>query len=193
MKWIEKFSLANQVAIVTGAAGGLGQHLVKILLDAGATVVLIDIDEKQLRQISRHIDPGQIKTFVQPCDITHHQEILNLIETVEKQFSSIDILVNCAGILGHDSLITDVTEEEWNSVIDVNLKGTWRISTEVAKFMIAKSIPGRIINISSSLGLRSQLKRIPYATSKAGIEHLTRNMAMELVQYNIRVNCLAPG
>ncbi|HVV68638.1 MAG TPA: SDR family oxidoreductase [Gammaproteobacteria bacterium] len=192
-QWIQKFSLENQVAIVTGAAGGLGQQLARILLDAGAKVILTDIDAERLNTISQQLDPSQQHIFVQSCDVTQKQSICNLIEAIEKRFSSVDILINCAGILGNDSLIMEVTEEEWDAVINVNLKGMWLISTAVAKFMMAKSIKGKIVNISSSLGLRSQLGRIPYATSKAGVEHLTRNMAMELVQYDIRVNCLAPG
>jgi NAD(P)-dependent dehydrogenase (short-subunit alcohol dehydrogenase family) len=80
-----------------------------------------------------------------------------------------------------------------SNVLNVNLKGTWMVATEVSRYMVEHAIEGRVINISSSLGFRSQLKRVPYATSKAAVEHLTRNVAMELVQHKIRVNCLAPG
>jgi NAD(P)-dependent dehydrogenase (short-subunit alcohol dehydrogenase family) len=80
-----------------------------------------------------------------------------------------------------------------SNVLNVNLKGTWMVATEVSRYMVEHAIEGRVINISSSLGFRSQLKRVPYATSKAAVEHLTRNVAMELVKHKIRVNCLAPG
>lgn len=193
MNWISLFSLVNQVAIVTGAAGGLGQQLVNILLDAGANVILVDIDEKKLKQFAHVIDPQNQKTLVQTCDITRKENVINLIDAVHKKFGKIDILVNCAGVLGADSFMFEVKENEWDNVININLKATWMVSTEVSRYMIKHAIKGKIINISSSLGLRSQLKRIAYATSKAGVEHLTRNMAMELVQHNIRVNCLAPG
>ena len=78
-----------------------------------------------------------------------------------------------------------------SNVLNVNLKGTWMVAMEVSRYMVEHAIEGRVINISSSLGFRSQLKRVPYATSKTAVEHLTRNMAMELVQHKIRVNCLA--
>jgi len=193
MKWISQFSLENQVAIVTGAAGGLGQQLVNILLDAGVKIALVDVDKKKLNAFSKKIDPSNTKTITQVCDITQKKDVVHLIDVIDHKFEKIDILVNCAGILGADSPLLDVKETEWDEVINVNLKGTWLISTEVSRYMIERAIKGKIINISSSLGLRSQLKRIPYAASKAGVEHLTRNMAMELVQHNIRVNCLAPG
>lgn len=193
MKWIEQFSLKNQVAVVTGALGGLGRELVTILVDAGAHVVLVDTHEKKLKEFSKQIDSTGKIIFAQVCDVTQKSSILKLIAAIHRKFKAIDILVNCAGILGADALIFDVQESEWDSVLNVNLKGTWLASTEIAKYMVQHQIQGRLINISSSLGLRSQLKRIPYAASKAGVEHLTRNMAMELVQHNIRVNCLAPG
>lgn len=193
MKWISQFSLENQVAVVTGAAGGLGQELVKILLDAGANVVLADLNENKLKTFSNTLDPGSQNTMPVLCNITKKKDISDLIKRTEDRFSSIDILVNCAGILGNDCPMDEVTEAQWDEVMEINLKGTWLVSTEIAKFMIERAIQGRIINISSSLGLRAQLKRIAYAPSKAGVEHLTRNMAMELVLSKIRVNCLAPG
>jgi 3-oxoacyl-[acyl-carrier protein] reductase len=102
------------------------------------------------------------------------------------------VLVNSAGILSADNPMFEVQASDWDAVMNVNLKATWQVSKFVADYMIQNKTAGRIVNISSSLGGRSQLKRIDYATSKAGVEHLTRNMAMELVKSNIRVNCLAP-
>lgn len=193
MKWIEQFSLEKQVAIVTGAAGGLGSDLVKILIDAGANVVLADTDELSLRELAQELDPSGLRLFVQKCDVTKEQDILSLIDQTHRQYGKIDILVNSAGVLGPDAAWSNILESDWDSVLDVNVKASWMAATHVSKYMITNHIAGRIINISSSLGLRSQLKRIPYATSKAAVEHLTRNLAMELIQHNIRVNCLAPG
>lgn len=193
MEWIDQFSLKNQVAVVTGAAGGLGRELVRILADAGACVVLADSDESRLGELAREIDPSGQVVLIQKCDVTREQDVLHLIENAHQKFNAIDVLVNSAGILGSDTLLFDVSEEDWDSVLDVNVKGSWLAATHVSRYMVAHKIPGRIINISSSLGLRSQLKRVPYATSKAAVEHLTRNLAMELVRHDIRVNCLAPG
>jgi len=193
MRWIEQFSLENQVAVVTGAAGGLGRELVAILADAGACLVLADTDEFKLDQLSKEIDPSGKRVLSLKCDVTNKQDILSLINNAHKKFNTIDALINCAGILGPNELLFDVSEGDWDDVLNVNLKGSWLAATHISQYMIEHQIEGRIINISSSLGLRSQLKRVPYATSKAAVEHLTRNMAMELVSHKIRVNCLAPG
>lgn len=193
MKWTSLFSLEDQVAVVVGAAGGLGQEIIKILLDAGAKVSLADLDKGQLQELKNQIDPSGQKAIVTVCDTTKKSDLVNLINLTEQKFGTIDILVNCAGILGGDKTTFEISEEEWDEVLNINLKGTWLAATEISRYMINHGIKGKIINISSSLGYRSQLKRTAYASSKAGVEHLTRNMAMELVSYGIRVNCLAPG
>jgi 3-oxoacyl-[acyl-carrier protein] reductase len=193
MNWIKQFSLENQVAVVTGAAGGLGRELVKILYDAGAHLVLADTDEASLQVLLQATDPSGKRVRIQRCDVTNEQDILALVKDTNNHFKRIDVLVNCAGVLGSDAALFDQTAEDWDRVFDVNLKGSWMAATHISQYMVAQHIKGRIINISSSLGLRAQLKRVPYASSKAAVEHLTRNMAMELVQYQIRVNCLAPG
>ncbi len=164
-----------------------------ILAEAGARLVLADTDENKLRQLAQTIDPSGEKVLPQQCDVTQKSDILRLIHETHDKFQSIDVLINCAGVLGDDSLLFGVTEDEWDKVLEVNLKGTWMAATEVSRYMVEQAIEGSIINISSSLGFRSQLKRVPYAASKAAVEHLTRNLAMELVQHKIRVNCLAPG
>lgn len=193
MNWIKQFSLQNEVAVVTGAAGGLGRELVKILYDAGASLVLADTNTASLKLFAKEIDPLGQRVLIQQCDVTNEKDIVCLIKNANSHFNKIDILVNCAGILGSDALLFDLTVADWDRVFDVNLKGSWLAATHVSQYMATQHIEGRIINISSSLGLRSQLKRVPYASSKAAVEHLTRNLAMELVQYRIRVNCLAPG
>jgi len=193
MNWIKQFSLENEVVVITGAVGGLGRELVKILYDAGASLVLADTNIASLQLFSKEIDPLGQRVLVQQCDVTNEKDILRLIEKANDHFHRIDVLVNCAGVLGSDHLLFDLTVADWDRIFDVNLKGSWLTATHISQYMVAQHIEGRIINISSSLGLRSQLKRVPYASSKAAVEHLTRNLAMELVQYHIRVNCLAPG
>lgn len=188
--WVSQFSLEHHTAVVTGAAGGLGEQLTAILLEAGANVVLADLAVGKLDELAARA-PG--KTLAYRCDVTSKQSVSHLIDAANERFGAIHVLVNCAGVLGANALALDVDEADWERVIGVNLKGTWMASTEVARYMVERGIKGAIVNISSSLGLRAQLKRVPYAASKAGVEHLTRTMAMELVRSGVRVNCLAPG
>jgi 3-oxoacyl-[acyl-carrier protein] reductase len=188
-----QFSVQGQVAIVTGAAGGLGKEVAKILAAAQAHVVLVDVHQEGLEQLAKEISQEKQPLMVERCDVTKSLEIHRLIQRVDETFQRIDILINCAGILGADASLFEIKEEDWDRVLNVNLKGTWLTSTAIAKYMVQHHIKGKIINISSALGERTQLKRVHYATSKAGVEHLTRLMAMELVHEGIRVNCLAPG
>lgn len=192
MSWIDVFSLEDKVAIVTGATGGLGRALVPILIDAGATVILVDLDRDGLESFTNELNNPEHAVPLH-CDVTSTHSIDDAIAAVDKQFGRIDVLINTAGILGDTHTLFDITEDEWEHVLDVNLRGTWRFGTKVAKYMVEKNIKGNIINISSALGYISCRARIPYAPSKAAVEHLTRNMAMELVDHGIRVNCLAPG
>ena len=193
MATFEQFSMDNEVAIVTGAAGGLGCELARILAAANATVILVDINEQAILELSNELTSKGLSAVPKVCDITNAQAIESLVKDIDLQHQRIDVLVNCAGILGSNEHMFNIMAEEWDAVMTINLKATWQMSTIIAGYMLGKNIRGRIVNISSSLGGRAQLKRIHYATSKAGVEHLTRNMAMELVKQNIRVNCLAPG
>lgn len=194
MQMIDKlFSVQGQCAIITGAAGGLGSELTAILAQAGATVVCVDPNPTSLQALGQRLEQYNAKYHLHSCDVTQKDQITQLLNNLQQDGINIDILVNSAGVLGADDIMFNIEEQDWDKVMQVNLKGTWLFSTMVAKHMIEKQIAGRIVNISSSLGGRAQLRRIHYATSKAGVEHLTRNMAMELVKKNIRVNCLAPG
>lgn len=193
MAAFEQFSMNQEVAIVTGAAGGLGCELARILAAANATVVLVDINEQAIVELSDELNSQGLSAIPKVCDITNAQSVEALVKDIDLQHHRIDVLVNCAGILGSNEPMFKIMPEEWDAVMTINLKATWQMSTIIAGYMLDKNIHGRIVNISSSLGGRAQLKRIHYATSKAGVEHLTRNMAMELVKNNIRVNCLAPG
>lgn len=193
MAAVELFSMKNEVVIVTGVAGGLGCELARILAAANANVVLVDINETGLTELSNELASQGLSADAKVCDITNSQSIEKLVRDIDSQYQRIDGLVNCAGIIGSNDYMFNIEADEWDAVMRINLKATWQMSTGIAAYMIENSIHGRIVNISSSLGARVQLKRIHYATSKAGVEHLTRNMAMELVKKNIRVNCLAPG
>lgn len=189
----ELFSLRNKTIIVTGAGSGLGREFVQGLAQAKANVVLLDVQKDNIDKIAQEADPEKKMLLPVFCDVTCSQDIEKAIEQIDQKFGRIDVLINCAAILGSDKTMLEVEEKEWDKVLNVNLKGTWLMSKHVALYMISRQIRGKIIHISSILGKRSQLKRIHYASSKAAVEHLTRNMAMELIEYGILVNCMAPG
>ena len=193
MSILDQFLMKDEVIVVTGAGGGLGSELVKILAAAEATVVLVDQNIHPIQTLAENLQQQGGQATAYECDVTDPEAIKELIASIDKDHGRLDVLVNSAGILGADNPMFEVQASDWDAVMNVNLKATWQASTFVADYMIKNQTAGRIVNISSSLGGRSQLKRIHYATSKAGVEHLTRNMAMELVKSNIRVNCLAPG
>ena len=193
MSILDQFLMKDEVTVVTGAGGGLGSELVKILAAAEATVVLVDQNIHLIQTLAENLHQQGGQATAYECDVTDPEAIKELIASIDKDHGRLDVLVNSAGILGADNPMFEVQAFDWDAVMNVNLKATWQVSTFVADYMIKNQTAGRIVNISSSLGGRSQLKRIHYATSKAGVEHLTRNMAMELVKSNIRVNCLAPG
>lgn len=189
----EQFNLNHNVAIVTGAAGGLGQEIAKILAEAGATIVLTDLDEHALKTIERSLTEAGHEAHALQCDIRNEVQVSQFIDKVDTLYQRIDVLINCAAVLGNDATVFDIEIDDWDNVMSTNLRGSWLLSKLVANYMVRKNTKGRIVNISSSLGLRAQLKRVHYSTAKAGVEHLTRNLAMELIKYGIRVNCLAPG
>ena len=119
MNWIKQFSLENEVAVITGAVGGLGRELVKILYDAGASLVLADTDIASLHLFSKEIDPLGQRVLVQQCDVTNEKDILRLIAKANDHFHRIDVLVNCAGVLGSDHLLFDLTVADWDRIFEL--------------------------------------------------------------------------
>ena len=186
------FDLTGRRAIVTGASRGLGRHFALTLARAGAQVALaargIDRLEEAVKEIKKF---GGCAAAIH-VDVADGKSVKTCVETVENGLGPIDILVNNAGIAVPKPLL-EHTEEDWDSVLDTNLKGVWLMGQEVARCMVHHGQRGSIINIASVLGARGISQLPGYCASKGGIINLTRAMAVELAPHGIRVNAIAPG
>ena len=185
------FKLGNKVSIVTGASKGIGKAIAKIFAQAGTHVVCVSRTKDDLNILKKEIlnDGGSVSIY--SCDVSKIDEVEGLIRNTVEEFSKIDILVNNAGIT-RDGLIMRMSDEDWNTVIDINLKGTFNAIKAVSRQMM-KQRSGRIINISSVVGLKGNAGQANYAASKAGIIGLTKSSSKELASRGITVNCIAPG
>lgn len=182
--------LAGKVAVITGGARGIGKEIAITFASEGADIVLGDILKmetaaQEIRSLDRKV--VSIKT-----DVTKVGEVKNLIDTAINRFKKVDILVNNAGISRNAGLL-EMTEEDWDAVINVNLKGVFLCTQVAAKYMVERKY-GKIINLASGAGLSSFIAgQANYAASKAGVIQLTRACARELGAYGINVNAIAPG
>ena len=185
------FKLGNKVSIVTGASKGIGKAIAKIFAQAGTHVVCVSRTKDDLKILKKEIlnDGGSVSIY--SCDVSKFDEVEGLIRNTVEEFSKIDIIVNNAGIT-RDGLIMRMSDEDWNTVIDINLKGTFNAIKAVSRQMM-KQKSGRIINISSVVGLKGNAGQANYAASKAGIIGLTKSSSKELASRGITVNCIAPG
>jgi NAD(P)-dependent dehydrogenase (short-subunit alcohol dehydrogenase family) len=186
------FDLHGTNALVTGASGGLGAHFARVLARAGAKVVLAARRTEKLAELAKAIEAEGGRAVPVACDVTSPESIRAAFATAETELGPIGILVNNSGVAVAKRLI-DQTEEDWDQVVDTNLKGAWLMATEFARRLAVPRLPGKIINIASILGLRTIGHVAPYTASKAGLIHLTRVMALELAGQRIQVNAIAPG
>jgi len=176
------------VAIVTGAASGIGKGVAEFLAQKGAKVVVCDIDRANGEAVAAAL--GERGTFI-PCDVTSAVQCQEVAKKTSDSFGRIDILVNCAGVIVRKDVV-ETSEEEWDRVLNVNLKGTFLMSKYVIAYM-ARNGGGNIVNIGSGWGLKGGPKAAVYCASKAGVVNLTRAMAIDHGPQNIRVNCVCPG
>ncbi len=184
--------LEGRIAIVTGASRGIGRGIAIRLAQEGAKVVVNHRDSKdQAEEVARTIREAGGEAVVMQADVSDFKQAQQLIADVRKQFGRIDILVNNAGTT-RDNLIMLMKEEEWDTVIRTNLKSTFNCSKAVARWMV-KQRYGRIVNITSVIGLAGQAGQTNYAASKAGIIGFTKSLAKELGSRNVTVNAVAPG
>jgi len=193
MSVLSLYELSNRKAIVTGAGQGLGQAMAMALAEAGADVVIADINIDTAQQTAAEIEKLGRKSLVVKMDVSKSDEINQAIDMVIKEFGRIDILVNNAGI-NRRVPAEKMSETDWRKVIDVNLTGVFLCSQAVGRQMI-KQKSGRIINIASMSGivLNRGVTQIAYYAAKAGVILLTKTLAVEWAKYNIWVNSISPG
>ena len=187
------YGIEGKVAIVTGAGRGMGREVARKLVDLGANVVINDVSLEDAKSSIEDIsNSGNNEMFAIDGDITNKNDVDNLILKTSEKFGGIDILVNNAGVLRPTKVI-DIEEEEWDWVVNVNLKGTYLCSRAVLPSMISRGW-GRIVNFSSTAGKNiSTVGGAHYTAAKAGILGFTRHLAKEAAQFGITVNSVCPG
>ena len=181
---------ASKVAVVTGAARGIGLATAKAFLDAGWRAALIDIDGQELDRAAAALSPGNAALVI-AADVADPNQVRAAADRVKDAFGRADALVNNAGIAVFKPIL-ETTYAEWRRVLDVNLSGPFLMTQAFAPMMIAAG-GGTVVNIGSISGLRASTLRVAYGTSKAGLAHLTKQQAAELGEMGIRVNLVAPG
>jgi len=184
------FRVDNKVALITGGGQGIGKACALALANAGANIVIIDRDFKEQEKIIKDIAILGSKVVTKKFDITEFSKIPEMIDIIIKEVGRIDILVNNAGVCFRENAL-EINEKTWNNTFNVNLKGLFFLTKEVAKYMI-KQQKGKIINISSMNSITGLLGHASYNASKAGITGLTQVLAMEWARYGINVNSVAP-
>jgi NAD(P)-dependent dehydrogenase (short-subunit alcohol dehydrogenase family) len=182
----------DKVVIITGAGNGIGLGIAKDFAKLGASVVIAEINSSAGKRAEKSIRKQGGKALFIQTDISKEEQVKDLIRSVLQSWGKIDVLVNNAGVVVHKSLI-DTTMEEWNRQLDVQLTGTFLMSKHVAKHMIERGEGGKIVNISSVSAVMGRVKGGSHCVSKAGLTLLTKVFAMELGEYGINVNAVAPG
>ncbi len=187
------FSLANRTALVTGASSGLGRHFAEVLSEAGATVVLAARRMDKLEEVAAEISAKGGEALPVEMDVTSDASVVGAFQEIKDALGRpCDIIINNSG-MSREGWFREQSEEDWNAVIDTNLTGVWRVGKHGANAMVDAKVKGSIINIASITAHRTQMMTTAYCVSKAGVDHMTRHMALEMARFGVRVNAISPG
>lgn len=183
--------LKDKVAVVTGAAQGIGKAISRRFAEEGAAVAICDVNLEGIEKTSREFNEKEFSNFALQLDVTDSHQVEETIKNILQKYNRIDILVNNAGVT-RDNLLIRTSEDEWDKVLEVNLKGAFNMTKSVARIMMKQRF-GKIVNISSVVGLMGNVGQVNYSASKAGLIGLTKSAAKELAPRGITVNAVAPG
>ena len=186
-----RFDLSNKTALVTGASQGIGETIAIEMAKSGATVFCLARNKEALDTTIKKITENGGKATAFSCDISNNDDFKSIILNIVKEYGSIDILVNNAGIT-KDNLLMRMSDDQWDDVLNINLKGSFTCIRSVIKHMMKKKF-GRIINITSIVGITGNAGQANYAASKSGLIGLTKSIAKEVASRGITANCVAPG
>jgi len=187
------FSLANRTALITGASSGLGRHFANVLSKAGADVVVAARRMDRLEALAEEISKSGGHALPVEMDVTSDASVSGAFAEIKEALGRpCDIIINNSG-MSRDTWFREQSEEDWNAVMDTNLNGVWRVGKHATNAMIDADVKGSIINIASITGQQPQYMTTAYCVSKAGVLHLTRQMALENARFGIRVNSISPG
>jgi 3-oxoacyl-[acyl-carrier protein] reductase len=187
--------LSGSVAIVTAGGQGIGETISKTYAREGASVAVVDLDRAEAERVAKEIESAGGRALALTVDVTRTQAVNDMVKTVVERFGTVDILVNAAGGFHQLAQITDITDEEWDRVITLNLKTCFLCSRAVAPIMMERR-KGRIVNIASGSGIAPNPfapTYLPYGAAKAGVINMTKILGRDLGPYGITVNAISPG